>query len=109
MASGTLCETQADSGGRKEGRKWLFNDKLNTFHLRLYGVGHMVNTHSDCERGNPLLPHGLILPICSKGSFICTDRIAHTTAWNEKELNGSTMKDRADNPSHHERMQSQDG
>ena len=25
----------------KEGRKCLFNDALNTFYLRLYGVGHM--------------------------------------------------------------------
>ena len=29
----------------------LFNDTLNTFYLRLYGVGHMVNDHSDSERG----------------------------------------------------------
>ena len=42
----------------KEGRKVyvLFNDALNTFDLRLYGVGHMVKDHSDSERGNPLPP-----------------------------------------------------
>ena len=56
---------------RKEGNV-LFNDALNTFYLRLYGVGHMVKDHSDSERGNPLLPHGLLFPISSKGSFICT-------------------------------------
>ena len=28
----------------------LFNGALNTFYLRLYGVGHMVDCHSDCER-----------------------------------------------------------
>ena len=29
----------------------LFNDALNTFYLRLYGVGHlMVKYHSDGER-----------------------------------------------------------
>ena len=28
---------------------FLFNDALNTFHLRLYGVGHMVKDHSDSE------------------------------------------------------------
>ena len=50
----------------------LFNDPLNTFYLRLYGVGHMVEDHSDSERGNPLPPHGLLFPISSKGSFICT-------------------------------------
>ena len=42
---------------RKEGNV-LFNDALNTFYLRLYGVGHMVKDHSDSERGNLLPPHG---------------------------------------------------
>ena len=49
----------------------LFNDALNTFYLRLYGVGHMVKDHSDSERGNPLPPQRLHFPISSKGSFIC--------------------------------------
>ena len=34
---------------RKEGNV-LFNDALNTFCLRLYGVGHIVKDHSDSER-----------------------------------------------------------
>ena len=38
--------------GRKEGNV-LFNNTLNTFYLRLYGVGHMVKDHSDSERGKP--------------------------------------------------------
>ena len=43
------------------------------FILRLYGVGHnMVKVHSDSEKGNALLPHRLLFPISSKGSFICT-------------------------------------
>ena len=53
--------------------------------------------HSDSERGNPLPLHGLLFPINSKGSFICTiptDRITHTTAyvtpvvehWQEREI-----------------------
>ena len=50
----------------KEGNV-LFNDVLNTFYLRLYGVRHMVKDHSDSEKGNLLL-----FPINSKGSFICT-------------------------------------
>ena len=29
---------------------FLFNDALNTFYLRLYGIGHMVKDHSDSER-----------------------------------------------------------
>ena len=72
--------------GRKEGNV-LFNDPLNTFYLRLYGVGHMVKDHSDSERGSPLLPHGLLFQIS-------TDRIAHTTSfvtpvvehWVEREI-----------------------
>ena len=56
--------------GRKEGNV-LFNDALNTFYLRLYGVIHMVKDHSESERGNALPPHGLLFLINSKGSFLC--------------------------------------
>ena len=63
--------TSLTKTGRKEGNV-LFNDPLNTFYLRLYGVRHMVKDHSDSEKGNPLTPHGLLFPISSKGSFICT-------------------------------------
>ena len=52
--------------GRTEGNV-LFNDALNIFYLWLYGIGD----HSHSKRGNPLL-HGLLFPINSKGSFICT-------------------------------------
>ena len=81
------------------GRKFfLFNDALNTFYLRLYGVRHKVKDHSDSERGNPLPPHRLLFPICSTEFFYMhhpTDRIAHTTAfltpvvehWLEREIN----------------------
>ena len=58
-------------GGRKEGNV-LFNDALNTFYLRLYGVKHMVKDHSDSEKGNPLPPHRLLFPINSKDCFNCT-------------------------------------
>ena len=83
--------------------------ELNTFYLWLYGVEHMVKNHSDSERGNPLLPHGLLFPVSSRVPLYAhpTDRIAHTTTfvisvmehWLEREqLNGSTMKDRSDDP-----------
>ena len=87
----------------------LFNDALNTFYLLLYGIRHMVKDHSDSEKGNPLPPHGLLFPI------ICTipHRIALTTAfvtpvvehWLEREIAQwvHPMKDRSDDPSHHER------
>ena len=82
--------------------------------LRLYGIRH-TQDHSDSEKGNPLPPHRLLFPINSKGSFICTIhyRIAHTTAfvtpvvehWPEREIAQwvHPMKDRSDDPSHHER------
>ena len=44
--------------GRKEGNI-LFNDTLNTFYLRSYGIRHKVKDHSDSEKGNLLLPHRL--------------------------------------------------
>ena len=57
---------------RERERNVLFNDALNTFYLRLYGVRHMVKDHSDSKKENPLPPHRLLLSINSKGSFICT-------------------------------------
>ena len=99
---------------RKE--MFLFNDALNTFHLRLYDVRHMVNDHSDSERGNPLSPHGRLFPNNSKLFFYMhhpTDRITHNTVfvapvvahWLEREIAQSVhpMKDRPDDPSHYER------
>ena len=83
--------------GNKQGRNVLFNDTLNTFYLRLYGV-----RQGDSEKGNQLPPHRLLLLINSKGSFICTilDRITHTTAfvtpvvehWLEPELKQTRLK-----------------
>ena len=76
----------------------------------------MVKDYSDSERENPLPPHGLLFLINSKGSFYMhhpTDRIAHTTAfvtpvvehWLEREIAQwvHSLKDRSDDPSHHER------
>ena len=74
--------------GRKEGTV-LFNDTLNTFYLRLYGV---VKYHTDSKRGNPLPLHGL-----QQWFFYMhhpTDRMTHTTAfvtpvvehWLEQEI-----------------------
>ena len=66
----TETKFEAISAIEQEGNA-LFNDALNIFYLRLYGVGHMVKDHSDSERGNPLPPHGLLCPVSSKGSVIC--------------------------------------
>ena len=35
---------------RERERNVLFNDALNTFYLRLYGVRHMVKDHSNNEK-----------------------------------------------------------
>ena len=99
---------------RKEGNV-LFNDALNTFYLRLYGVSHMVKDHSDGEKGNQLPPHRLLFPINNKVFFYMhhlTDRIAHTTVFVTPVLEDCLereivqwvhpMKDRSDDPSHHE-------
>ena len=45
-----MAKKHSDSErGRKDGNV-LFNDALNTFYLRLYGVKHMAKKHSDSER-----------------------------------------------------------
>ena len=44
------CQVSINEG-KKEGNA-LFNDALNTFYLRLYGVRHMVKDHSDSEKRN---------------------------------------------------------
>ena len=71
----------------------LFNDALNTFYLRLYGVGHIV-----AKEENLLPPlHGLIFAISSKEYIFMhhpTYMIVHTTAfvttvvkhWIEREI-----------------------
>ena len=99
---------------RREEGNVLFNDTLDTFYLRLYGVRHMVNDHSDSEKGNPLPPHGLLFLISSKGSFICTipqtgyhiprPLLHQLEHWLEREIAQwvHPMKDRSDDPSHHE-------
>ena len=48
------------------GNVFSFNDALNTFNLRLYGVRHMVKDHSDSERVNLLPPHRLLFPISTR-------------------------------------------
>ena len=87
-----------------------------TTHSTQFIYGYMVNYHLDTERGNPLPLHGLLFTISSKWSFIYTIPhawIVHTTTcvtpvvehWLEREIAQSVlpMKDRSDDPSHHER------
>ena len=65
----------------------------------------MVKDHLDSERGNTLLPHGLLFPINRHDNTyhgLCyTSRGALVGTRNSSMR--STMKDRSDDPSHHER------
>ena len=75
----------------------------------------MVKDHSDSERGNLLPPHRLLFPISSKGSFISSshrqDNTYHSFCYTSRGALAQTrnsswvdpMKDRSDDPSHHER------
>ena len=91
---------------RKEGNV-LFNDAHNTFYLRLYGVRHMVKDHSDSERGTRCRHMGYSFRLAARVLLY-----AHTKAfvtpvvehWLERELSQwvHSMKDRSDDPSHHE-------
>ena len=47
----------------------MFYSMMHSTHF-IYG--YMVEDHSDSERGNLMLPTGLLFPISSNGSFICT-------------------------------------
>ena len=95
----------ATASERERERNVLFNDALNTFYLRLYGVRHMVKDHCDNEKENPLPPHRLLLSIKSKDNTyhgLCYTSREH---WLEREIAQLVhpMKDRSDDPAHHER------
>ena len=53
-------------GNVKEGNVFVFNNALNTFYLRLYGVILMVKDHSDSEKGNQLPPHRLLFRLIAR-------------------------------------------
>ena len=87
----------------------LFNDALNTFYLRLYGVRHMVKDHS--VREETCFCHmGYSFCLAARALYHRQDSTYHrpllhhlwSTGWKKKMLNGSTMKDQSNDPSHHE-------
>ena len=51
MASDIWLRTILIVRKEREREMFLFNDALNTFYLRLYGIRHMVKDHSDSEKG----------------------------------------------------------
>ena len=64
---------------RERERNVLFNDALNTFYLRLYGVRHMVKDHSDSEKGNPLPPHRLLYRLTARVLLYAPSHIQDST------------------------------
>ena len=62
-----MLRKKAKKERKKEGNG-LFNDALNTFYLRLYGVKHMVKDHSDSER-KPAAAAWATLPNQQQGPF----------------------------------------
>ena len=75
---------QVSNPTQMERRKEMFhfNDALNTFYFRLYGVRYMVKDHSDSERRNPL----------QQGFFYMhhpTEGIKHTTSFVRGALAGT--------------------
>ena len=86
-AIGEICE--------KEARKYFIYQRTQ----------HIIFTVR-----NPLLPHGLLFFINSKGFFICTTPVRTVTPvmehWLEREIAQwvHCMNNRSDDPSHHERM-----
>ena len=77
---------------RKEGRKCFIYGYIS--------IRHMVKDHSDSERGNPLPPHRLLFLISSKGSLYAS---SHSRLEREIAQWVHLMKDRSDDPLHHER------
>ena len=76
------CKTDLSSISKAEGMV-LFNDALNTFYLRLYGVRHMVKDHLDKGR-KPATAIWATLLDQQQGLFYThhlTDRIIHATAF----------------------------
>ena len=57
----------------------LFNDALNIFYLRLYGVRHMVKDHSDSERVNPLSPHGYSFQLAARVLLYASSHCQYST------------------------------
>ena len=109
-----LLKVRADNTGRKEGNV-LFNDALNTFYLRLYGVRIWLRTIPIVRKETRYRHIGYSFRLTARVLLYAqsTDRIAHTTVfvtpvvehWLEREIAQwvHPMKDRSDDPSHHKR------
>ena len=62
-----------DHSVSERGRKEVFYLTTHSTHF-IYGymASDIIKYYTDSEIGNPLQPHGLLFPISTNGSFICT-------------------------------------
>ena len=65
MTSSTTYRFVSDVGS------CLFNDAVNTFYLRVFGVGHKVKDHSDSDRKESHCRHfmGYVLRLAARDLF----------------------------------------
>ena len=57
----------------------LFNDALNTFYLRLYGVGHMVKDHSDRREETRCRHMGYVFGLAARVLLYASSHIQDNT------------------------------
>ena len=82
------------------GNYWNWHRQDSTYHgLCCTSRGALAGTRNS----SMVPPHegSIWWPIAPWANALTTE--LHLAPWNEKYLNGSTMKDRSDDPSHHER------
>ena len=79
-----------------------------TMHSTHFIYGYMVKDHSDSEKGNPLPPQlaawVLLYAPSHRQDSTCHNfcYTSHGTLAGTRKLNGFTLKDRSNDPSHHE-------
>ena len=94
---------------KKEGNV-LFDNAINTFYLRLYGDRHMVKDHSN-RKETRCCHIGYSFQLAARVLLYAPSHIPQPLLhpvmehWLEQEIAQwvHPMKDRSDNPSHHER------
>ena len=100
-----LFQSVLHSWCNKEGNV-LFNDALNTFYIWLYGISHMVKDHSAREETrchHMGCSFRLAARVLLYASSHRQDNTYHSLCYTSRGALAGTMKDRSDDPSHHER------
>ena len=111
----SLLHKSWSTGWNKRQIIFLFNDALNTFYLRLYGVRHMVKDHSDSEMETRCRHIGYSYRLTARVLLYAPshrqDNTYHDLCYTSRGALAGTrnrqwvhpMKDRSDDPPHHER------